>query len=302
MTLNEGLFERTLKYGIAVPMSRSDQLRSYIGQSLESLRPHLSKKVNPVEKISLTILNEYDHPIERFSFTFNNEVVTPDPPPPPPPQVVDQPQQHQQQPQQQQNYMILDGSQDGLMNDPKEYYFNMLSKVDGVGQPQPQPQQPVQQQQQQQVKRPTTQQLEDSFRAYLLRVLAADSFLQSSHLSSATERKFVIHVHAVSIESTNNVLDIDPLNPPGRVGAPGALGVGGGGVRVGGRLKEFKPVWVSASKDEYDMGPPSSSNNNVVVSLKTIQGVDTANRTLTASVEQQQQYQAALPTKGSSPI
>ncbi|KAM9963939.1 hypothetical protein ACTFIW_005580 [Dictyostelium discoideum] len=64
------LFSKSIKYDIPVPISRSDLLTRYISNSIDSLKPHFLK--DTIEKISLTILNKYDKPIEKFIFEISS--------------------------------------------------------------------------------------------------------------------------------------------------------------------------------------------------------------------------------------
>ncbi|KYQ99809.1 mitotic spindle assembly checkpoint protein MAD2B [Tieghemostelium lacteum] len=59
-------FTRSTKYDIPIPISRSDQLSSYISKSLDSIKVALKQR--SVMKITLTILNVLDEPIEKYNF------------------------------------------------------------------------------------------------------------------------------------------------------------------------------------------------------------------------------------------
>ncbi|KAK5584880.1 hypothetical protein RB653_006498 [Dictyostelium firmibasis] len=255
------LFSKSIKYDIPVPISRSDLLSRYISNSIDSLKPHFIR--DTIEKVSLTILNKHDKPIEKFIFefsTFNNK-----------------------------NYDDINNNNNNNNNNEGEtsnYYFN-IHKSNFLSN--------NQNQNNNYLNKPNLPQLEASFKAYILKILmTTDSFYddqnfyktQSSSFSNNSDDydrfisnsdgvihfnekddktykqkgtkeknqkedddkdlKFTIHVYTKPIHSnvglntnlSNVILNINPLESPRRTNTT---------------MNQITPVWVPTTEKESEI-------------------------------------------------
>ncbi|EGG19396.1 mitotic spindle assembly checkpoint protein MAD2B [Cavenderia fasciculata] len=216
------LFQRSLKYGIAVPMSRSIQLQNYIAATIDSLKIHLFN--GSIDKISIAILDSFGAPIERFMFDFD--------------------QQQQQHTNNNNNnkqntkndnliskikdggIIILDDSQSQQqqLQKDKDKEFNNYLNIFKESNINLKNQQTTNNQNNQNNQNNNNQVvdyelLERSFQSYLLKLLSSESYLPFNR-KDRMDCTFTVYaftkkrINSIN-NNNNNSLQIDPLNAPG---------------------------------------------------------------------------------------